>query len=49
MGVATPEGWKPGDDYIVPPPTTQADAEKRVADKSLKVTDWYFSKKPAKA
>ena len=46
--VATPEGWKPGDDYIVPPPTTYADAEKRVADKSLKVTDWYFSKKSAK-
>jgi peroxiredoxin (alkyl hydroperoxide reductase subunit C) len=46
--VATPEGWMPGDDYIVPPPTTQADAEKRMADKSLKVTDWYFSKKSAK-
>jgi peroxiredoxin (alkyl hydroperoxide reductase subunit C) len=48
-GVATPEGWKPGDDYIVPPPTTQQAAEERVADKTLKVTDWYFSKKPASA
>jgi peroxiredoxin (alkyl hydroperoxide reductase subunit C) len=47
-GVATPEGWQPGDDDIVPPPTTYADAEKRVADKSQKVTDWYFSKKSAK-
>ncbi len=44
-GVATPEGWKPGDDVIVPPPLTLTDAEKRVADSSLKVTDWYFSKK----
>lgn len=44
-GVATPAGWKPGEDCIVPPPTTQQDAEKRVADPSLKVTDWYFSKK----
>jgi peroxiredoxin (alkyl hydroperoxide reductase subunit C) len=44
-GVATPEGWKPGDDVIVPPPLTLADADKRVADSSLKVTDWYFSKK----
>lgn len=44
-GVATPEGWKPGDDVIVPPPLTLGDAEKRVADSSLKVTDWYFSKK----
>lgn len=44
-GVATPEGWKPGDDVIVPAPLTLADADKRVADSSLKVTDWYFSKK----
>lgn len=45
-GVATPAGWKPGEDCIVPPPKTTGDAERRVADKSLKVTDWYFSKKP---
>ena len=44
--VATPAGWKPGEDCIMPPPRTQADAEKRVGDKSLKVTDWYYSKKP---
>src|SRR5688572_2527036 len=30
--VATPEGWKPGDKVIVPPPVTQADAEKRVQE-----------------
>jgi peroxiredoxin 2/4 len=43
--VATPEGWKPGDKVIVPAPITQPDAEKRVADSALEVTDWYFSKK----
>jgi peroxiredoxin (alkyl hydroperoxide reductase subunit C) len=45
QGVATPEGWKPGDKVIIPPPATLAEAEKRVADKTLQVTDWYFSKK----
>ncbi|MCB0220716.1 MAG: peroxiredoxin [Chrysiogenetes bacterium] len=44
-GVACPADWRPGDDVIVPPPGTTEDAEKRVNDKSLKVTDWYFSKK----
>jgi peroxiredoxin (alkyl hydroperoxide reductase subunit C) len=43
--VATPEGWKPGDKVIVPPPDTQAAAEARVKDPTLEVTDWYFSKK----
>ena len=46
-GLATPANWKKGEDCIVPPPTTYADAEKRANDKSLKVTDWYFSKKQA--
>jgi peroxiredoxin (alkyl hydroperoxide reductase subunit C) len=45
QGVATPEGWKPGDKVIVPAPQTVSDAEKRVGDKTLDVTDWYFSKK----
>jgi peroxiredoxin (alkyl hydroperoxide reductase subunit C) len=44
-GIACPADWRPGDKVIVPPPGTTADAEKRVADKSLEVTDWYFSKK----
>ena len=44
-GVATPAGWTPGDEVIVPPPATQQAAAERVADSSLKVTDWYFSKK----
>ncbi|RKY20503.1 MAG: peroxiredoxin [Planctomycetota bacterium] len=44
-GVATPAGWKPGDDVIIPPPATAAAADERVADESLKLTDWYFAKK----
>ncbi|MEZ4454846.1 MAG: peroxiredoxin [Nannocystaceae bacterium] len=42
-GLATPEGWQPGDKCIVPPPATQADAEKRMKS-DYEVTDWWFSK-----
>jgi peroxiredoxin (alkyl hydroperoxide reductase subunit C) len=42
-GLATPEGWMPGDKCIVPPPVTASGAEERVAS-SYEVTDWYFSK-----
>ena len=44
-GIATPEGWKPGDKVIVPPPKTYDDMQKRKADKTLEVTHWWFSKK----
>lgn len=44
-GVATPEGWRPGDKVIIPPPTTLQGAEERAKDKSLEVVDWYFAKK----
>lgn len=44
-GVATPEGWRPGDKVIVPAPTTLQAAEERAKDKSLEVVDWYFAKK----
>jgi len=47
QGVATPEGWTPGEKVIIPPPLTTAEAEKRVNDKSFEVTDWYFVKKSA--
>lgn len=42
--VATPENWQPGEDVIVPPPATMADAEIR-KDQGYQYTDWYFSKK----
>jgi peroxiredoxin (alkyl hydroperoxide reductase subunit C) len=42
--IATPEGWTPGCDVIVPPPKTAADAAKR-ASEGYKTTDWYFSTK----
>lgn len=44
-GIATPEGWKPGDKVIVPPPRTYDAMQARKADKSLEVTHWWFSKK----
>ncbi len=45
LGVACPANWKPGQEVIVPPPTTAKDAEERTRSKEYKVTDWYFSKK----
>jgi len=42
--VATPEGWKTGDQVIVPPPTTTMAAEAR-ASEGYDYTDWYFSKR----
>jgi len=44
-GVALPANWRPGEEVIVPPPTTAHAAEERVENKELSVTDWYFSKK----
>ena len=44
-GVATPEGWTPGSDVIVPPPKTAEAADKR-AGECFKTVDWYFSTKP---
>ncbi len=43
--VATPEGWRPGDKVIVPPPATAAAVEARMKE-GLETTDWYFSVKP---
>jgi peroxiredoxin (alkyl hydroperoxide reductase subunit C) len=45
--LACPANWKPGDDAIVPAPTTARGAAERAGDKSLKVTDWYLSRKSA--
>jgi len=43
-GIATPEGWKPGDKVIVPPPTTAEAAEQRMSE-GYECVDWYFCKK----
>jgi peroxiredoxin (alkyl hydroperoxide reductase subunit C) len=42
--VATPENWQPGQDVIVPPPATMADAEARKSE-GYNYTEWYFSTK----
>jgi peroxiredoxin (alkyl hydroperoxide reductase subunit C) len=41
---ATPANWMPGQEVIVPPPQTQADAEKRMQS-DYDVKDWYFAKR----
>lgn len=43
-GIATPEGWQPGDKVIVPPPATADAAEARI-NEGYECTDWYFCKK----
>ena len=45
-GLATPEGWQPGDKFIVPPPKTTEEADKRMQS-NYEVTDWYFSQTDA--
>jgi len=44
---STPEGWKPGDKVIVPPPAT-LDAARKRKDEGYEYTDWYFSKRDIK-
>ena len=41
---ATPEGWQEGEDVIVPPPTTIAEAAEREG-LGYECTDWYFCKR----
>lgn len=42
--IATPEGWTPGCDVIVPPPKTPAAIEARKGE-GYAMKDWYFSTK----
>jgi peroxiredoxin (alkyl hydroperoxide reductase subunit C) len=42
--VSTPEGWKPGEEVIVPAPLTTDAADKRLGE-GYQCVDWYFSKK----
>lgn len=44
-GIACPANWVPGQEVIVPPPQTSDAAEKRMHDREVTATDWYFSKK----
>lgn len=44
--VATPAGWQPGDDVVVPPPKTAQEAEARANDSSFDCKDWYFCTRP---
>ncbi len=49
-GCATPADWRPGDDYIIPPPSTREEAlnrMKEVPDKD-KYLDWFLSFKADK-
>ncbi len=43
-GIATPEGWQPGDKVIVPPPQ-DADAAGERLNEGYECSDWYFCKK----
>jgi len=40
-GVATPEGWQPGDKVIVPPPADMDAVDARLLE-GHECTDWYF-------
>lgn len=42
-GVATPEGWRPGEKVLVLPPATSQDADAR-AKAGYEYVDWYFCK-----
>jgi peroxiredoxin (alkyl hydroperoxide reductase subunit C) len=43
-GIATPEGWQPGDKVIVPPPAS-VDAAAARLEEGHECVDWYFCKK----
>lgn len=45
---ATPEGWRPGDKVILPPPKTAEAAAKRLAENATNpdAKDWYFVQRP---
>ncbi len=43
-GVATPEGWRPGDKVIVPPPKTVEELEERLRA-GYECADWWFCRK----
>ncbi len=46
--IATPANWKPGQDVIVPQPSTLEGAKARINDNTLKVKDWFLASKQVK-
>lgn len=44
-GVALPADWRPGDEVIVPAPSTMKAVDKRVDDKDMHCYDWFFCTK----
>ncbi len=46
-GIATPANWQPGDDVIIPPPSSSDEANKRVqqAGKDYECLDWFINVK----
>ena len=44
-GVATPEGWQPGDRVIVPPAATVEEANRRMESDEYECVDFYFCTK----
>ena len=42
--IATPEGWQPGQDVIVPPPQDMDAAQARTSE-GYNCTDWYYCTK----
>lgn len=45
FGVALPADWRPGDEVIVPAPSTMKDVEKRVGESDMHCYDWFFCTK----
>ncbi|WP_327370381.1 peroxiredoxin [Streptomyces sp. NBC_01217] len=45
-GVSCPANWHPGEDVVLGAPRTQAELDARLADDSVKLTDWYLATRP---
>jgi peroxiredoxin (alkyl hydroperoxide reductase subunit C) len=42
LGIVTPEGWRPGDKTVEPPPDTVSAADAAAHDNDFGVVDWYY-------
>ena len=43
--VATPADWNPGDDVIIPTPSSSKEADERMSDTKIQCKDWFFCTK----